>query len=156
MSTGEAAMLSPDLLVRLIRSSLVALAHANETGNYTVLRDLAAPGFSSANTAATLAQSFAGLRASGADVLAVTVLTPQLRAAPQRTPQGMLTLSGHLPTEPVPLTFDLIYQSVQGRWRLFGLSVQPGAIPQAAVPTAASPTVGDAAKKPPKADAKKR
>jgi hypothetical protein len=29
----------------LIRSTLLALHHANQTGNYTVLRDLGAPGF---------------------------------------------------------------------------------------------------------------
>src|SRR4051812_18904799 len=42
----------------LIRSTLLALDHANRTGNYTVLRDLGAPGFYTANTAARLAEIF--------------------------------------------------------------------------------------------------
>jgi hypothetical protein len=37
----------------LIRSTILALDQANKTGNYTVLRDLGAPGFQ-ANTAARL------------------------------------------------------------------------------------------------------
>jgi hypothetical protein len=42
----------------LIRSTVLALDQANKTGNYTVLRDLGAPGFP-ANTAARLAEIFA-------------------------------------------------------------------------------------------------
>ena len=48
------------MVATLIRSSLLALHHANVTGNYTVLRDLSAPSFRSRNTAADLSGSFAG------------------------------------------------------------------------------------------------
>ena len=46
----------------LIRSTLLSLNDANRTGNYTVLRDLAAPDFQAANTAADLALNFTDLR----------------------------------------------------------------------------------------------
>src|ERR1700737_4928005 len=52
----------------LIRSSLLALDQANKTGNYTVLRDIGAPGFQS-NTAAALRGLFAKL---GGDNLALS------------------------------------------------------------------------------------
>lgn len=42
----------------LIRSSLLAVDQANKTGNYTVLRDLGAPGFQAANTATQLGEIF--------------------------------------------------------------------------------------------------
>jgi hypothetical protein len=37
----------------------------------------------------------------------------------------MLRLKGYFPGEPVQINFELLYQVVDGRWRLFGLSVQP-------------------------------
>src|SRR5258708_22453886 len=48
-------------VIMLIRSSLLALDQANKTGNYTVLRDIGAPGFQS-NTAAMLGHIVAKLR----------------------------------------------------------------------------------------------
>ena len=47
--------------------------------------------------------------------------------------QGMLRLQGFFPLRPQPIAFEVLYQAVDGRWRLFGLSVQPVAPqPQAA------------------------
>src|SRR5215472_16903785 len=66
----------------LIRSTLLALDHANKTGNYTVLRDLGAPGFQ-ANTAARLAEIFASQRKDNIDLSGVVVLEPQLTVLPQ-------------------------------------------------------------------------
>jgi hypothetical protein len=42
----------------LIRSTLLTLNDANRSGNYSVLRDLAAPDFQAKNSAADLADSF--------------------------------------------------------------------------------------------------
>src|SRR5262249_39590129 len=46
----------------LVRSTLLTLNDANLSGNYTVLRDLAAPDFQARNTAADLGQTFSDLR----------------------------------------------------------------------------------------------
>ena len=54
----------------LIRSTLLALDQANKTGNYTVLRDLGAPGFQ-LNTAARLAEIFAKQRNDKVDLSAI-------------------------------------------------------------------------------------
>jgi len=49
---------STEQALYLIRSTLLTLNDANRSGNYTVLRDLAAPDFQARNTAADLSQSF--------------------------------------------------------------------------------------------------
>ena len=34
-------------------------------------------------------------------------------------------MKGYFPGKPVQINFEVLYQAVNGRWRLFGLSVQP-------------------------------
>jgi hypothetical protein len=57
----------------------------------------------------------------------------------------MLHLKGYFPGQPVQINFEMLYQAVDGRWRLFGLSVQPG--PPAAPAASASGPSSSAAKK---------
>ncbi len=59
---------SSDQLIILINSALMALNQANATGNYTVLRDMAAPGLRRANSPERLAQAFADLRSRKLDL----------------------------------------------------------------------------------------
>lgn len=120
----------------LIRSTLLTLNDADRSGNYTVLHDLAAPGFQQKNTAADLAKIFADLRDRHFDLFATALTAPQLTAAPQLDANGMLHLTGHFPTRPLQINFDLIFQNVSGEWRLFGISV---ATPQAPAQQAAKP-----------------
>lgn len=113
----------------LIRSALLTLNDANRSGNYTVLRDLAAPDFQARNSAADLAQIFANLRQRRVDLHAAALLAPQLAAAPALDDKGLLRLTGHFPTQPQQINFDLLFQNVGGEWRLFGISI---ATPEAA------------------------
>jgi hypothetical protein len=56
----------------------------------------------------------------------MSVIAPHLTEAPTLDQQnGMLHLKGYFPGQPVQINFEVIYQSFVGRWRLFGLSVQP-------------------------------
>jgi len=116
----------------LIRSTLLTLNDANRTGNYTVLRDLAAPTFQAKNTAADLGAGFIDLRRRGIDLYPVALAAPQLSTAPYLDPNRMLRLTGLFPTRPLQINFDLTFQNVDNQWRLYGLSV---ATPQAAEPT---------------------
>lgn len=119
----------------LIRSALLTLNDANRSGNYTVLRDLAAPDFQARNSAADLAQVFANLRQRRVDLHAAALLAPQFAAAPTIDDKGMLRLTGHFPTQPQQINFDLMFQNVGGEWRLFGISIAtPDAPPQAQAP----------------------
>jgi hypothetical protein len=49
-------------------------------------------------------------------------------------------LTGYFPTRPQQINFDLIFQTVAGQWRLFGISIAtpeaPPSQPQAAAPPA--------------------
>jgi hypothetical protein len=110
----------------LIRSTLTALDQANRTGNYTVLRDLGAPGFQATNTAARLGEIFANLRAQNLDLSGVTVLEPQLTVLPTAVQGGMMRMAGFFPSVPVQVNFDLLFAPIEGRWRLFGISLNLG------------------------------
>ena len=126
---AQPQVMMPDAekIVLLLRTSLLTLNDALQTGNFTVLRDMGAPGFRDANTAARLGQSFSNLAAKGIDLSTVSIIAPQLSEPPALDQQkGMLHLKGYFPGEPVQIDFELLYQAVDGRWRLFGLSVQPG------------------------------
>ncbi len=120
----------------LIRSTLLALDHANKTGNYTVLRDLGAPSFQ-ANTDARLAEIFAVQRKDNLDLAGVAVLEPQLTLLPQIEPNGMMRMAGFFPSVPTQVNFELAYAPVNRQWRLFGISVSLGqAAPVAPQPPA--------------------
>jgi len=120
----------------LIRSTLLALDQANKTGNYTVLRDLGAPGFQG-NTAAQLAEIFAAQRKDNLDLSGVAVLEPQLSLLPQIEANGMMHMAGFFPSVPTQIRFEVLYAPVQGQWKLFGLSVSLGSSgPRAPEPSA--------------------
>jgi hypothetical protein len=143
-------------LLILLKSTLVALDHANKTGNYTVLRDLAAPNFAAANNAARLAEIFANLRRDKVDLSGALVLDPQLTVMPEITQNGMLHFAGFFPSAPMQINFELLYAPVDGQWRLFGIAANLGSsapvAPPAPVPTPAKPAPPAEKKKP--ADAK--
>jgi hypothetical protein len=130
----------------LIRSSILALDQANKTGNYTVLRDLGAPGFQ-ANNAARLAEIFATQRRDNLDLSGVAVIDPQLTVLPQIEANGMMRMAGFFPSVPQQVNFEMLFAPVGGQWRLFGLSVNIGqsgpVAPQS--PSAAAPAPGTAA-----------
>jgi hypothetical protein len=109
--------------IYLIRSTLLTLNDANRSGNYTVLRDLAAPDFQTRNNAADLALIFTDLRRRNFDLYGAALLAPQLTAVPALEQNGMLRLTGYIPTQPMQINFDLLFQNVNNQWRLFGISV---------------------------------
>lgn len=128
-------------LVGLIRGSVAALNQANITGDYAVLRDLGSPGFREANSATTLAESFAGLRARAIDLAPAAVIDPRLYRPAAIDAQGYLRLTGYFPSAPEQVNFDLAYAFHDGAWRLFGIGVNTSvSAPEAAAPAPASPT----------------
>jgi hypothetical protein len=117
----------PDETSRLIlvRSTLVALDHANRTGNYGVLRDLGSPRFGAANTEARLAAIFSGLREEGVDIRAAAVSEIRFSSPPFVDKNNLLRLAGVVPISPQPVRFDLAFEIAGGEWRLFGIGVNP-------------------------------
>jgi hypothetical protein len=145
--TPKPAQIDRNGVLILIRSSLLALDQANKTGNYTVLRDIGAPGFQS-NTAARLGEIFAKLRGDNLDLSGVAVIDPQLNLLPQIEANGLMHMAGFFPSVPTQVNFDLSFAPVNGQWRLFGISVSIGQM----APAAPEPPV--AQKQPPANGAK--
>jgi hypothetical protein len=134
---------SPEQALFLVRSTLLTLNDANRSGNYGVMRDLAAPDFQARNTAADLAQIFADLRRRNFDLYGVALLAPELAAAPALDAEKRLHLTGFFPTRPQQIDFDLSFEVVGGQWRLFGIAVAtpeaPPLAPQTGRPAAPAP-----------------
>jgi hypothetical protein len=122
----------------LVRSALLALDQANKTGNYTVLRDLGAPGFQ-VNTAARLGDIFAKQRSENLDLSGVAAIDPQLSVLPQIEANGMMRMAGFFPSIPAPVNFELAFASVNGQWRLFGISVSIAQVVPAPQPASPPP-----------------
>lgn len=133
----------------LIRSTLLAVDHANKTGNYTVLKDLGAPGFQAGNTAARLTDIFANLRGQSFDLSGVAVLDPQLTTLPTIGQNGMMRMAGFFPSVPLQINFELLFAPVEGRWRLYGIGLNVGqAAPVAPTTPPVQPQATDMPEKP--------
>jgi hypothetical protein len=128
---AAAKLLVPDSqgLAVLIQNSLIALNHANLTGNYTVLRDLAAPGFQKLNSPKQLAASFADLRVRNVNLSPIVLYQPKLVGDPAIDDKGFLRMTGFYETQPLQVHFNLVFQPVAAVWRLFEISVWTAVMP---------------------------
>lgn len=112
-------------MAKLVWSTILAVDHANQSGNYSVLRDMSAQGFQINNNAATLANIFSGLRNSRID-LANALLVPPTYSEPARQIQSdVFEVKGQFNLRPTSITFDMYFQWEQGRWKLYGIDIQP-------------------------------
>jgi hypothetical protein len=133
-TAGAPQVPSPPKLSLLIRTTLIALNQANQTGNYTVLRDLAAPDFQRTNNPARLGEIFSTLRKRDLDLSPILLFQPKLREQPSITENGLLRLVGFFETEPEQVSFEMLFQPLGGDWRLFGLAVDVAPPAQAQAP----------------------
>lgn len=110
---------------RLVWSTLIALDHANRTGNYTVLRDLGAPEFRAANDAARLATIFARIREQDLGLGRTVLDVPVYAEPPRLTEDGRFLVSGSFAGRPQGLRFELVFRHSAGEWRIFGITLAP-------------------------------
>ena len=115
-------------LAILIKSAIVAVQHANATGNYSVLRDLGTPSFRERFDQAKLTAIFASFRARGINLSPVLMLLPNLTKPAELTPQGQLRVVGNFPTRPLQIQYALMFQQQDGAWRLDGIAVDAVAV----------------------------
>jgi hypothetical protein len=115
----------PFRLDMLIRATLIALSQANESGNYTVFRDLASGSFQGANSAADLSELFGNLRRQRIDLMPIIFVAPKPTQQPQIDERGHLRLVGYFPTRPLQVNFDLTFQQAGADWKLYSISVAP-------------------------------
>jgi hypothetical protein len=137
IGTPTVAMPDAYKLNMLVRTTLIALSQANQTGNYSVLRDLGTPEFQSMNTDARLGEIFSSLRVRNLDFSPVIFFDPKLIRPAAIQPNGLLRLTGYIDTRPERILFDLGFEFVQGQWRLAAVVVDmkaPTAEQKPAVP----------------------
>jgi len=129
-AVSQAGVPDPIVINKLVWSAMAALDQANQTGNYSVLRDLGAPSFQTNNSAATLGGIFQTLRAQQVDLGYTLVVAPSYQFPPAIVQGGLLRVRGAFPLRPAPIAFDLLFQNISGQWRIFGIAVAP-IVPQA-------------------------
>ncbi|MEQ9243421.1 hypothetical protein [Roseovarius indicus] len=108
---------------RLVWSTLIAVDHANRTGNYAVLRDLGAPDFRSANDPAKLAVVFASIRARDLGLERVVLSNPVYSEEPGLTETGLYEVKGRFPGRPEGISFELYFQYAEGAWKIYALAI---------------------------------
>ncbi|WP_157081829.1 hypothetical protein [Sphingomonas pruni] len=124
---------------RMVWTTMVTVQGAIASGNYSVLRDNAAPAFQAANDTTRLTAIFTRLRADRIDLTRTLLVTPVFRAPPRLIRPGLLQVQGSFPLRPTALDFEMLYQWTEGEWRMFGVAISTGRLPTAsgAAPSAA-------------------
>ncbi|MDN5568862.1 MAG: hypothetical protein L0G27_09005 [Paracoccus sp. (in: a-proteobacteria)] len=119
----QTTLIEPSYATALIRDVLAAVNHGNWTGNYTVLRDYAAPEFAQANDPTRLAGLFTDVRAERLDLLQAMVTDPVMVDTQLSQSGRELRLTGYFPLQPRHVSFDLVFGLEGRRWLLLGISV---------------------------------
>jgi len=134
IAVAETASQLPDAykLNMLIRTTLIALSQANQTGNYSVLRDLGTPQFQASNTDARLGEIFATLRNRSIDFSPILFFDPKLVRPAAIQPNGMLRMTGYIDTRPERVLFDMGFEHINNQWRLSAIIVDMQTPPAAA------------------------
>ena len=96
---------------------------------------------------ARLAEIFASIRQSRVDLGNALIVAPTYTAAPRLLQPDVFEVKGYFPLRPTPIFFDLYFQWEQGRWKLFGISIDPGTMAQPGQEPAAQPTAAPAKKR---------
>ena len=117
-------------IVLLVRTTLLTLNNALQSGNFTVLREVSSPAFRKANSEAQLAHSFKPFRDNKVNLISVAVSMPKFFEKPVIDDRKILHLKGYFPGQPRQIHFNLAFKIVQGRWRLLRLSVNLKNVPQ--------------------------
>lgn len=127
---------SDHLQVRLIQNALIALNHAQLTGNYTVLRDFCSPQMREQHKASDLSRAFGNAHDRNRDMSLVMEMKPMLSQRPTFSADGRLRLVGYFPTHPLVLHFDLVFLKTDtSDWSIDGIVVRTE---QARPPTTAN------------------
>ena len=126
-------------LAKLVWSTMAMVDHANRSGNYSVLRDTSANGFQIQNDPSRLAEIFAPIRQLRVDLSNALIVAPIYTGGPTLLQADVFRVQGYFPLRPSPIFFDFYFQWEQGRWKLYGISVQPGSITQPVASPAPQP-----------------
>lgn len=116
----------PEILITLVRTTLLSVNDANLTGNYTVLHQRTSPKAQKRTTVQQLAAGFQPIRQQATDMAIIAVANMRFVRRPVVTEQGFLRLNGEFESTP-RITFDLFFQLVDDEWRPYAIGV--GVVP---------------------------
>ena len=116
----------PDSIVvsKLLWSTMAALDHASDSGNFSVVRDLGTGAFRQKNTPQTLARIFVELRDKRVDLADTLLFSPTYELAPHMVTPTAFRMRGSFPMRPTAIAFDLIF-AWEGSWRLDAVAILP-------------------------------
>ena len=114
---------SPAETRTLIKESLLAWNRAVQTGEFSFFHaGLAAP-FREKFSADKLRETFQAFADKKINIAPIKELNPVMEHLPTIDESGLLTVSGHYPTQPSKVSFKLEYLHEGDVWRLAGLDV---------------------------------
>ena len=134
----------------LMKSTIIAVQQANQTGNYSVLRDLGTPAFRESFDQARLTAIFASLRASRTDLSNLVLSFPSSRGGTPEFAANKLRLSGEFLARSQQIRYDLTFVWIGEQWRVEALAIDTIAVK--AISGAQSPSSPAAKNSPPEAD----
>tara|TARA_R110002111_G_scaffold97489_5_gene150740 strand:- start:16 stop:501 length:486 start_codon:yes stop_codon:yes gene_type:complete len=108
---------------RLVWSTMIALDNANRTGDYSIFHALGAPGFQSSYTVGSLYDRFREFRQTRTDLGRSILVEPTYYLPRTIDNQGLLRLRGGFETRPMAIRFDIVFQQVEGAWRILEIDV---------------------------------
>lgn len=111
----------------LVRSTLATLADANRTGNYSVLRDSAAPAFQTKHSPADLAAIFTDARKRPIDLAPAIMQEPETFEA-TRPSESLLQLAGTFVSGGDRIAFKLVFAASSGHWKLADVAIGAEAV----------------------------
>lgn len=124
------------LVIILVKNALLAVNQGNLTGNYTVLRDLASPGFREKNSAADLAAIFQNIRQQKVDMSPIVALDPVL-SQPRVTADGQIALEGYFEAQQMRISFQLLFiKAPTNGWMIHGVTLNAVPLSTTAAATA--------------------
>ncbi len=126
---AQTPVLDEPTVIILVRNVMLALAHANQTGNFSVFRDLGSSTFQQENSTVHLTDLYAGLRQNNIDLTPLAIVEPQFTRPVGLTETGELRLTGLFPTTPYQVQFDMAFEPAGDRWRISALALQLAAAP---------------------------
>jgi hypothetical protein len=123
------------IVIILVKNALLAVNQGNLTGNYTVLRDLASPGFREKNSAADLAAIFQNIRQQKIDMSPIVAIEPMLNQ-PRVAADGQVAIDGFFEAQQMRITFQLIFlKAPTNGWMIHGVSLNAVPLPAAVATT---------------------
>jgi hypothetical protein len=122
-TSKEPTVPSGDDLKAMTNASMLLLARAINTKNFSELYNASAKVWQSQTTAEALKESFIKYTEQNVDLTFVEGMSPEFKEKPSIDNNGILILKGSYPARPAPLNFTVKYIREESEWKLVGIFI---------------------------------